>query len=71
MTKIWECKIGEADAAALPDGADSPMRQAVAAAYKQITGQECEFIFSGWGAELTEDEREVVSRQQANARDPQ
>lgn len=57
-TKIWECKIGEVDSVA--GGADYPMRQAVAAAYREITGAEPVFIFSGWGALLTEAERAVV-----------
>lgn len=58
--KIWSCKIGEVDEAQLPRGADSPMRNAVEEAYERITGREAVFIFSGWGAELTEPERAVV-----------
>lgn len=58
--KIWQCKIGEVDASKLPSGADLPMRKAIARAYKEITGEDPQFIFSGWGAELTEDERAVV-----------
>lgn len=58
--RIWECKIGEADDALLPAGCDLPMRKAVARAYKEITGQDPNFIFSGWGAELTVIERELV-----------
>lgn len=56
--KIWKCKIGEV--ADVPTGSDLPMREAVARAYKEITGQEPVFIFSGWGGELTEPERAVV-----------
>lgn len=58
--KIWSCKIGEVDKAKLSDGADLPMRQAVKEAYIRITGQAPEFLFSGWGAELTEIERSIV-----------
>lgn len=54
----WSCKIGEADRDKLPDGADSPMRTAVARAYKELTGEEPKFIFSGWGAELTQVEQD-------------
>lgn len=56
--KTWYCKIGEG----VPqvDAADGPMRQAVARAYEEITGEEPDFIFSGWGAKLTEAERAVV-----------
>lgn len=58
--KIWSCKIGEV--ASLPEigGADLPMREAIAKAYKELTGEEPVFIFSGWGAELEERERAVV-----------
>ena len=62
--KIWKCKIGECDVALLPDGADAPMRAAVRRAYKEITGQEPTFLFSGWGAELTEPERAVVENRE-------
>src|SRR5574343_1246452 len=69
-TKIWECKIGEVDSVA--GGADYPMRQAVAAAYKAITGAEPVFIFSGWGASLTEYERaDVENRPPAPATAPE
>ena len=58
---IWECKIGEADREKhLGGGMDLPMRKAVAAAYREITGEDPDFIFSGWGGSLTEGERAVV-----------
>lgn len=55
--KLWECKIGECDAAKLPPGGDNPMRDAVAEKYKELTGEDPDFLFSGWGAELDEGER--------------
>ncbi len=58
--KIWSCKIGEIDAQFLPAGADFPMREAVAKAYRELTGRGADFCFSGWGAELTEVQRAVV-----------
>lgn len=58
--KVWGCKIGEVDAAKLPRDSDSGMRRAVADMYQQLTGELPEFIFSGWGEELTEAERAVV-----------
>jgi len=58
--KIWSCKIGEVNEALLPPGADCPMRDAIAEAYEKLTGQSPQFIFSGWGSELTEGERAVV-----------
>lgn len=54
--KIWECKIG-GTGGELPGGADNPMRDAIADAFREVTGVEAQFIFSGWGAELTECER--------------
>jgi len=56
--QIWSCKIGEVEG--IPGGADFLLREAVAKAYEQMTGEEPRFIFSGWGAELTEGERAVV-----------
>lgn len=58
---IWSCKIGEVDRDKLAPGADFPMRRAIEAAYQQITGEDPKFIFSGWGAELSEGERAVVN----------
>ena len=57
---IWTCKIGETERSKLPMGADYPMRVAIARAYKEITGEEPKFLFSGWGGSLTESERNVV-----------
>lgn len=56
--KIWECKIGEVSEIA--SGDDARMRQAVAKAYRLVTGHDPIFIFSGWGSELTDGERAVV-----------
>lgn len=58
--KIWFCKIGEVDRAKLPRPGDPPMRDAVTRAYIELTGEEPNFLFSGWGAELTRGERAVV-----------
>lgn len=57
MSDIWTCKIGETLARLLPSGADAPMRAAVERAYVNLTGREPDFLFSGWGGELTEAER--------------
>jgi hypothetical protein len=65
MMKIWYCKIGECTEEELhsrmSSGADLPMRIAVEEQYEEITGKKPDFIFSGWGAELTEGERAVVN----------
>lgn len=67
-SKIWYCKIGEVPEELLhrewPTGADSPMRDAVSEAFRQITGEPPMFIFSGWAAELTEYERAVVENRE-------
>lgn len=58
----WECKIGISPGTpvTLPGGSDFPMRTAIEAAFIQVTGQEPEYCFSGWGAELTEGEKEAL-----------
>lgn len=61
--KIWSCKIGEVDESKVPVGGDGPMRQAIEEAYKKLTGEDCQFNSSGWGAELDEGERHVVNFQ--------
>lgn len=60
--KVWECKIGFALKHTLPTGADGPMREAVETAFRDMLGYDPEFIFSGWGAELTNDEQEILDR---------
>jgi hypothetical protein len=55
--KMWDCQIGEVARALVPDGADKPMRDAVRAAYKELTGEDDLFIFSGWGSQLSELQR--------------
>lgn len=61
-TPIWMCKIGtlEDGSVELPTGCDLPMRLAIQDAYKKLTGKEPDFIFSGWSAELTEGELNVL-----------
>lgn len=55
----WTCTIGEFPRGELPDGADWPMRQAVEQAYRDLTGRESDYTFSGWGDPLPEDYRAV------------
>jgi hypothetical protein len=66
VPKTWVCKIGEVDA--IGGGMDLPMRAAVERAYTEITGQQPEFIFSGWEDDaLTEPERAVVENREPSA----
>ena len=58
--RVWDCKVGCEEPLALEDGSDLPMRHAVREAFKNVTGIEPEFLFSGWGGELTESEAAVV-----------
>lgn len=62
---IWECKIGlkKGTIVQMPGGSDSPMRDAVEAMFKQLTGLEADFNFSGWGAELNEIQQEIVDEE--------
>lgn len=62
--KVWDCKIGPFKGD-LADGADSPMAKAVKRAYKEITGEDAEFIFSGWGGKFTEEEKEIIEESAA------
>lgn len=64
--RIWECKIGEIDDSKLEDGADLPMRLAIQRAYKEITGEDCLFCFSGWGGTLTESEEKYVQKKRSD-----
>lgn len=58
--KIWSCKIGQVESGQVPDGGDTPLREAVEAAYKELTGEDNRFCFSGWGAKLDSFERDIV-----------
>jgi hypothetical protein len=62
--RVWYCKIGEIEGIPeeVPHGADYPMRRAVERAYRELTGENPDFIFSGWGAQLDETERAVADR---------
>ena len=58
---IWECKIGGLAPEGLPRGLDHPMRKAIQAAFKEITGVDAQFTFSGWGVTLTEAQRNAFT----------
>lgn len=60
IERVWDCKIGgEVDD--LPAGSDLPMREAVQRAFRELTGVDARFTFSGWGGSLTTTERAVVN----------
>lgn len=61
---MWSCMVGEVDRSVLPSGSDGPMREAVAAAYRRLTGRDDLFIFSGWGDQLDEAHRAVVENRE-------
>lgn len=50
---FWTCEIGPADREALPEGCDLPMRQAVRAAFRELTGDDPERLSSGWGRNVS------------------
>ena len=66
--KIWSCKIG--GFVELPKDADYEMRRAVHIAFAYLTQKDPKFIFSGWGAELTEGELAVVEDRAARSTTP-
>jgi hypothetical protein len=57
---VWSCKVGSLKPLALPLAADYPMRQAIQRMFQELTGEDAEFCFSGWGGQLTEIELAVV-----------
>lgn len=57
---VWFCRIGGAERDDLHGAADGPMREAVERAYRELTGEDPKFIFSGWGDKLEERELAVV-----------
>lgn len=60
---MWTCEIGIIGDFKLPPGSDTPMREAIAKAFHEVTGREPQFCFSGWGDELEEHKREVLREQ--------
>lgn len=56
----WTCQIGEVPRDSIPDDSDGPMRAAVARAYRELTGRDDDFLFSGWGDPLPERYRAAV-----------
>ena len=59
--KVWTCSIGPARASEVPFDGDLPMRLAVQRAYKELTGRDAEFTFSGWGGEFSQAEQEYIA----------
>jgi hypothetical protein len=58
---MWICKIGaRSGAMRLASGVDEVMRKAAREAFRSVTGMDAEFIFSGWGGDLTEAEKLIV-----------
>lgn len=60
----WACKIGIPEGVSVPMGGDSPMREAVAKAFKLLTGEDATAIFSGWGASFTREEMAVIRNEE-------
>lgn len=61
--QFWTCTIGPIPAAIIHGGKndlDFPMRQAVAEMFYDLFAVDCEVLFSGWNAELTEGERQAL-----------
>lgn len=65
---IWECKIGGVSPVDLPHGADFPMRAAIDKAFREVSGIESDFIFSGWGGSLTTIEDKIVKHYRMSRR---
>lgn len=50
---VWECAIGGRDPVTIPPGGDLPMRRAVERAFREVTGTDAEYTYSGWGRKFT------------------
>lgn len=68
---IWYCKIGLKPGVNVPmqKGADAPMREAVSMAFYKQTGFSADFIFSGWSAQLTDNELHIVENRNYERQD--
>lgn len=51
---VWECAVGGRSPVIVPNGGDFPMRQAVEKAFFDLTGQNPEMCYSGWGRKFTD-----------------
>jgi hypothetical protein len=45
----WSCKIAAPGHRDMSAQDDAKLRQAIARAFKRVTGQACEMLISGWG----------------------
>lgn len=68
MENIWTCKIG-GEVNYLPNGADWPLRKAVELAFKDLTGNDADYCFSGWSGKLTPIERAVIENKAVKLED--
>lgn len=75
MYRVWYCKIGGSNTPPGSEwihpfqpysGADVPMRKAVRDSYTNMIGEQPEFIFSGWGSELSIWEKAVQENRTPN-----
>lgn len=57
--RVWTCKLVIDDTKPVPMGFDQPPRHAAVAAV-EAAGFHVVSMFSGWGGQLTDIEREVV-----------
>ena len=54
--KAWTCTIGYAHEEVLPENADQILRQAVVAAFRELTGRAPDVASTGWGRPLSYDD---------------
>ena len=60
--EYWVCKIGPTTRGHLLDGADSPMRRSISAAFLSVAGHEPGVCISGWGNKLLMSEKEALGQ---------
>ncbi len=66
--QYWHCFVGLADNSELEDGCDLPMRIAVDAAFKKITGRDPLITSSGWG--ISEEEKDAMEKAEMGIKYP-
>ena len=56
--KYWVCIIGPCEESKLPNGSDSPIRNAAKSAFFSITKKHPNYTWSGWG--VNEKRKEAI-----------
>lgn len=64
---VWTCHIGVEAPCPLPLSADFPMRERVMEAFLDVTGVPAVAVFSGWGGDFTEAQKDLIAEGPPNS----